>query len=703
MLNATYFRRATKVALDDVSLTTRIGGNKQVVASLDQNLRTLGYTLHGDLAQALLSVPAADIKVVFDEIIKEAKEIKGVRNYRPMYRNFPTQVMEASEGELYFNALIHYWSAGTLLPLHKEEPRTVLDFSEDKYTVINVGTADDFVALMNNLIHSKSGFSETDKGDITYFAANATAAFFRCIGQTSDGMTNRENTAFIAALAYRHGRYISAVKGDTATDVLRFAVALSDGDTSLSDRTNFRKFSRPERRMLLSFLNEIQGDIVEDMMRNQQTWKRLGERLHPGEFTQYPKAVKAFAAVRSNDSVETFNAKVEKAIARKDVNDAIDLLVQRPGEFARRLDKVMRMSDSAAVRSLVLFKFQGVAQKVSPTVLIQTRNAFVNRKASDTRVFFPKGSIAKMQVKKDERESIRKIEIASVVNIIDGALGQIFSDREPLGSVFVDPALKGVAIPFGMRNASKALKTLGRGSRLPLDADTGIVRFFIWWKNAESDSDWYSSGHTDIDLSAVCLDENFGRVFDITYYNLRENGAVHSGDITNAPEGASEFIDIDIERLRKRGARYVAMTLHSYSGHGFVELPECFAGFMQRTGLGDSGEIFDPRTVTNKVDLTANTQGATPFIFDLETGEAIWVDLSMKVQPRMANAYNSSEVTKTVAQAMVELTPPNLYDLFTAHAQARGVLVPRDKATTVFAFDGDVTPFDTEEILANYL
>lgn len=703
MLNATYFRRATKVALDDVTGYGRTSGNKAVVTALDANLRTLGYTLHGDLAQALLSVPADDIKAIFDGVIKEAKEIKGVRAYRPVYKNFPRQVMEARASELYFNALVHYWSGGTLLPVYEKEERPVLDFSEDKYTVIGLGSADDFVALMKNLIHSKSGFSATDKADIKQFADGLPNAFFRIIGDDSTGMTNRENTAFIAAEAYRLGRYIDAAKGDTATDVLRFAVALSDGDTSLSERTNFRKFTRAERRMLLNFLNCINGDIVEDMMRNQQTWKRLGERLHPGEYYNvYTKAAKAFAAVRSNDSVETFNAKVEKAIAEGQVQTVVDLLVQRPGEFARRLDKVLRMSPSAAVRSLVLVKFQGVAPKVSPTVLIQTRNAFVNRKASDTRVFFPKGSIAKMQVKPDTRESIRKIEVASVVNIIDNALTQIFSDREALGNVFVDPALKGVAVPFGLRNASKALKTLGRGSRLPLDADTGVVRFFIWWKNAENANGSYWSGHTDIDLSAVCLDENFGRVFDITYYNLRENGAVHSGDITNAPEGASEFIDIDIERLRKRGARYVAMTLHSYSGHGFVDLPECFAGFMQRTDL-DSGEIYDPRTVTNKVDLTSNTQGATPFIFDLETGEAIWVDLSMKVQPAFSNAWNSREVVKTVAQAMVELTPPNLYDLFTAHATARGTLVPRDKADKVYAFDGDITPFDTEEILANYL
>lgn len=701
MLNATYFRRATKVALDSVSYNTVFPDNKSVVATLDANLRTLGYTLHSDLAKALLSVPAVDIKAIFSEVIKEAKEIKGVRNYRPMYPNFPKQVMDARAAELWLNAIIHYWSGGTLLPVYEKETRPALDFSEDKYTAIHLGSEDDYTSLMNNLMLSKSGFSETDKADIRTHLSDFKASTFRFLATNENNFSNRENKAFIRGEAYKADILeLGPWTGDTATDVLRLAVALSDGDTSLSEKTNFRSFKRKERRALLHILEMVSsGSRVEDMMRYAQTWKRLGERLHPGEF-HHEGATSAFAAVRNNLKVETFNSKIEKAIADEDMGKIIYLLSQRPGEFARRLDKVLRMCESSTARALVLVRFQGVAFKVSPTVLLQTRNAFINRD-KEQRVFFPKGSVAKMQVKEDVRERVSKADCASVVNIIDGALGTIFGERESLGGVYVDPALKSVAIPFGLRNASKALKTLGRGSRLPLDNETGVLRFFIWWKNAESRKYGYS-GHTDIDLSAVCMDDRFERVMDISFYNLRATGAVHSGDITNAPDGASEFIDIDINRLREQGIRYVAMTLHSYSGHNFVELPECFAGFMERTDLG-SGEIYDPRTVTNKVDLTAKTKSATPFVFDLETGEAVWVDLTMRVQPAFSTAYNSRGQIKTVVQAMVELTPPNLYDLFTLHGMARGGLVSRNKAAKVYSLDGDVTPFDSEEILANYL
>lgn len=52
----------------------------------------------------------------------------------------------------------------------------------------------------------------------------------------------------------------------TATDVLRLAVALSEGDVSLASSVRFKKFNRAERRFLLGLLEQC-GNITEDMLR----------------------------------------------------------------------------------------------------------------------------------------------------------------------------------------------------------------------------------------------------------------------------------------------------------------------------------------------------------------------------------------------------------------------------------------------------
>lgn len=696
MSNRIYFRRSTKVIVHDFDSASAL--NFAEVASLDSNLRTLGYTLDGDLAARLLHAPVSEIKAIHDDIVREAKEIKGVRRYVPMYPNFPTQVMEADEAELYINAVMHYFGTAVglrVLPKYERLARPELDFDESKFTRVGLGFPVDFDELMANLFASKSAFSETDRADLNELTA---PQFTHALNLASmDGFKNRENKATLFAHGLHRGIITEVFVGghmDTATDVLRLAAGLSDGDVSLSEKTKFRNFSRPERRFLLTVLRNIK-DAEEDMGRHASAWKRLGEKLHPGEHG----LGELFKAVRDNAGIVSFNSRVEAALPSAPIA-AARLLQARPGEFARRLDAILRKT-TASEGLVILAMFEHVAHLASPTVLLQARNSFVSRAGKDVRAFFPKGSIAKMKSIPDNRGGIKGVVMNKAVGIFDAALVKAFAGREDLGGSYVDPALKGIAIPFGGRNASKAVKTIGRGSRLSLGEDAKVIRFFIWWKDA-ANGGWGYGSHTDIDLSAVSFGEDFSCKGAVTFYNLRENGAVHSGDITSAPNGASEFIDIDIDKMRARGVRYIAMTLHSYSGQGFVELPECFAGFMERSDLG-SGEIYDPRTVTHKVDLTADTRGATPFIFDLETGEAIWVDLSMQIS-EMAGTVNSTkgQITSLV-EAMTTLTPPNMYDLFTAHAVARGGIVSREQAKTVFAFDGDVTPFDTELILDKYL
>jgi ABC-type glutathione transport system ATPase component len=96
------------------------------------------------------------------------------------------------------------------------------------------------------------------------------------------------------------------------------------------------------------------------------------------------------------------------------------------------------------------------------------------------------------------------------------------------------------------------------------------------------------------------LDENFNYTDILSYYNLKEFGGCHSGDIVDAPNGASEFIDVNLEKLRQNGVRYIVMTINSYTHQPFCDLPECFAGWMSRQNA-NSGEIFEPKTVADRM------------------------------------------------------------------------------------------------------
>ena len=663
-----------------------------LVASLDADLRRLGYALDNRLAMALMSASTSEVEYIRTNLIRFAKEEKGVRNYRPMYPNFPRQVMKTSDAELYLNAIFHYFGDVVglrILPVYDEKARPDLDFDKDKVIVLTLVDDADVLAGIKSFMNSASAFSEPDFGLIQHVGP---VEFLTAYG-TMDSIRNKENAARLGALALRLGGEPKAPQ--TATDVLRFAVALNGGDVSLAETTKFR-LSRPERRLLVRMLEGASdSNLTEDMMRHQQAWKRLGEHLHPAEFTHNEAVLNAFATVRGDRRFESFNAQVEACLREKDVIGAVALLVQRPGELVRRLDHLLRLRPDHT--DFILERVREVGHKASPSVLIQARSAIAARNR-ENRVFFPKGQTTKLKVAKNNLPRMNMSAKFKAVNALDAALVKALADRPALGKVYVDPELMNYTVPFGLRNANKAISTVGRGSRISLADDTNVVRMFIWWKDG--------NGRTDIDLSAVMLDENFGYVGSVWYGNLRSAGVIHSGDITSAPQGASEFIDVDIERVRALNphARYIAMTLNSYSGQSFVDLPECFAGVMERRDL-DSGEIYDPRTVTNRFDVTSGSRYACPFIFDLAERKMIWVDMSRRVDAVASNVRTSARTNVTLAEAMVsERGSANLYDLFTANGYARGEVVHnREDADIVFAVDGDVKPTDVDTILDEYV
>src|SRR5690606_18553178 len=180
--------------------------------------------------------------------------------------------------------------------------------------------------------------------------------------------------------------------------------------------------------------------------------------------------------------------------------------------------------------------------------------------------------------------------------------------------------------------------------------------------------------------------------------------AAHSGDIVTAPNGACEFIDIDIPSVLAYGGRYVVATLHSFTGQGYCELPQCFAGWMMRQHP-QSGEVFEPTTVTNKIDLASNTQIAIPAVLDLKERSIIWCDLALTTQP---NYYNNVEGNQSgiglMGKAMSNIQKCSLYDLFRLHAIARGTFVENEEeAETIFSPERGITPFHIETIMEEYL
>jgi Prokaryotic RING finger family 4 len=86
----------------------------------------------------------------------------------------------------------------------------------------------------------------------------------------------------------------------TATDVLRVILVRMGGSTDLGAPVRLRSLPRSLRREILSILEALPPQqLIEDMRRHRDLWKRVGEILHPFEFhRRYPHCALAFAVVR---------------------------------------------------------------------------------------------------------------------------------------------------------------------------------------------------------------------------------------------------------------------------------------------------------------------------------------------------------------------------------------------------------------------
>ena len=706
-MNEILLRRKNKVILNNLNRTKL---NPQYVATISKNIEALGYTFSKELFETLQTLSKEELQEFYLELVPMLKKMVGADVvYNPMYKNFPESVMEAEYVDLYINAIIHYWSGGTLYPYEEKNERLPL-FEETKVKIIDLGTIEDLHEIFKNLCQSKTSISQADKEDLEWIFKNMQVKF-------PDEIPLKENVALVGKL-YLENYPLATAKDiqkffKTATDVLRLITAMSDGDISLATNTKFRSFKRKERRLLLELLQNC-GAIEEDMLRYKNKWIRIGEKLHPTEYSEarFGKVITAFNKLRNDIKIETFGGKVAKAIKTEDYKSALTFLKKRPGELARKLDYLLR---NATDKNAVVNTFKDVASEVSTPVLLQVKEHFAHRTEKlDSRVFFPKGNLARCYCIENTLVEIEEKYCKAIVKICENALVENYKSKDFLGNVYLSEDFKNYIVPFSQRSASKALKTIVRGSKLPIADNTNALRAFIWWTNTDDDSDRYSRGRVDIDLSAAIFDENWNYMEHVSYTNLRSEKykACHSGDITNGGsvngDGVSEFLDVYIDSVVKYGARYVVYQVYNYTCQNYSDLPHAMFGWMSREDVG-SGEIYEPKTVEQKMDLTSQSTVCIPVIFDCVNREVIWCDMNLTLSGCHRN-YGGNNVESNISgvaatcYSMVNMSKPNLYDLIDLHIRARGLRVDnKEEADVIFDIEDGITPYDTDIFVGEYL
>jgi len=670
-LNELYLRRKMKVVIKEEKNSL----SNNYITTILKNIEQYNVVFDELLINKLKTLSINSITNFYNELIDNLKLLTGDNfKYNPLYPNFPSQVMNMNEYTIFSNSQKYYNFIEEKFPKYDKETRPILDEQESNMKIIKLGNKEELDSIFTNLLGANISLSQQDKDDIKTFVNIYNNDIKSIMPQQ---IPIKENMIYICNLLINKKlNYKIVLKYfNTATDVLRLITAMSDGDITLKTNTFFRKYTKSECKFLLNLLNSI-NNIEEDMNRKKlkYKWIRVGEKLKPTK--KYKNAYNAFYKIRNNIHIYSFNSEYEKHIKNNDFKKAIKLLKTRPGEFARRLNFLLEHYDN----NYIIDNFKDISNKLPSSILLQLMSYFKNRNnQSDIRTFLPKGNAAQFFSISNLLDDISQTTCDNIVNICKKSLIYIYSQRDLINNVYINKSIKNYIVPFSQRSNSYASKILTRGSKINIDKNINILRTFIHWKNTNEDV-------VDIDLSMIFYDKNWDYVDDISYNNIKIDkfNCCHSGDITNAPNGASEFIDLDLSSLKNNNIKFAICSINSFNGQVFNEIPELFFGWMKRKN-SNSGEIYEPKTVENKINITGNNLISIPFVLNVYDKQIIWSDMSLSHNVSyINNVRNHKNDLSILGKSIVEINKPNLYDLISLNVRARGELSNIQDANIIF-------------------
>ena len=547
------------------------------------------------------------------------------------------------------------------------------------------------LAFLRGNLYAKSSIQETLRPDLewllSHFGADQIDAAQVVFRETRTYLTqyfwNRAEWATVSRLA------------DTPTDFLRLFAALTGGDISLAEKTRYPKLNRVQRKVVLAAL-ERASNLEEDLKRYRGLWLAVGRGLHPGaEARDYPKTAAAFQTLRTG-KIRSFNSQVEMAFQAGRSLEVLEVLAARPTLLARRLQQLLKANPGR--EDDIFAQLRAVAKQVPLKILIQLESYFRQQWRSDYRTIVNKKGKILVTQRPYLLHGLVLTRLADL--LLEAARQQLALKPSWLGKkCWIDPHLSKYTVPLQQRKASEGMLTLGRGTRIPLDSGK-VLRLFVYWKER--------TRTTDLDLSLIQFDQDFNYSGHVSYTRLASEGIVHSGDLQSAPQGAAEFIDMELAVLRKlENCRYISPQILRYGGD-FFSVMDCHAGWMIRDRVDATYKSFDLKTVQNKFDLNGAASYALPIVIDLQQSEIIFVDLYMRGLTKRNTVEGAISDISIVTQEMVRLGEmlPNLYDLAVLHQQARGAqaVEQAEEADITFGLSGNTYSADrVERILAELL
>lgn len=752
--------------------------NSMLVLSANRNLNSYGYTLSSNMIEKLSKHSDEDITSVYKDLISCIKQYIGddYNKIELFYPNFPEEVMEKSDEELYLNSLLYYIFSQTddermknialiirdavtedkkdRLPLIEQFPR--------KLKVINAAKEHDLSELISDKIHAPKGMNDEDvNAFITYICYEKSADDIKNVLSPDKKFESKENLVKTALVIHQldADNEMSKLLTD-AKDVVRFAAALSnihfkELNENMPDVNNIElaikksysnkngkvqfKLNKNEQELIKNMLNNCKN-LYYDIWKDEAIFKRLMNRINARKGPE--RVVKAFDNLASGNKEDEkgrliipvprqFEKVVKTLAATKNGKEYFEicgklnkLAENYPGylnsQYIHFLD-IAGKADNSAVFNDISYLINYCNIPVQD--LLKTYNTLELRTQNDKDVRVFKNKAQKFLAAENKPLNLTKEQIETAKFRIKETLFTKIKGTKKLGAVYIDPELENKKIPLrDLRNASPG-NIIPPYSVISCMKEKNLLAAAIYWKNHTDENG--RSVRSDIDLGVSFYDKDRNLIDTVNYCDLRNEYAVHSGDYTDAPNGATEMLLLDKELMKQNDIKYAVFDVHGFSvpfdkAEGlkfmFMEKEGCFdnvpkpdkllhAEFDKDSWYGLEpdkerkvifmGEPFEPSQIEYPIKINAPATSATPCIYDVEENKIHWIDhtgllnLCSNVQDKDAQYMISGELEYAYNNAI-----PNMKQLFEIWGNSCGEITDDiTKADTVFS----VLPLDSKE------
>ncbi|GAA1028558.1 TerD family protein [Virgisporangium ochraceum] len=581
-----------------------------------------------------------------------------------VYKNFPAEVLAMDEVTYWSRQILMYWGlpSGYLADEERERPPLELDRRRERRLadapaprVLHEATVASLADVFASLCAVPARWTDDQWADVQYLVdppVDLAAVPFV------------ENRIRLAALLCARGLPATV---DTATDVLRLAVALSDGDVSLRRPGRLRRFTRRERRSLLGML-ESATHLDDDVARRRERFKRLLRELRPGDYRDaYPRVVASNDRLYRAVPAGGFNTDVERDLAACDPA-VLTLLATRPGEYVRRLRVLVLAFGAPAVEV-----FHTLVGRLSVIQLLKLRGYLSTVDRRRWRMFPPRGNWSRVQVVAADK--LVRLPVGHRHELLEAIGAELTARLEKTPAVALSSAVERVKLPTN----DAELAPYGRGTVFPIPDGMTFLRTASYWSfGAGASTGWYDNGWNFFDadwkpVGTCCwnVPQFGGTPTTRSAKSRRDAGAIFSGDPVSGNEKkgrATQLIDLYLDRLPDLHARYAVWSILCYSRKMFSEAQDVFAA-LQWGEHPEAGKLFEPSRCQLAFPLTGDAYTKFVAYLDVERREVVYLDANLPVHVSSASA--NGERLSVSMPAFVEYLAslPSVHDLY-RHAPA---------------------------------